>query len=262
MASDRVLDDSRDTHLSSGADFENPERDSVGRSKVESFGRNAPWAPLGMRKGAAPWVHGGAKSRRGLDFGGKVEFLDQNVSESYSNSGQLSATDEERPKAAVEISSESGKSSVSLIVDELKNSLVQDCTSLDDSICSDEVDNVVASNSDSDVVKLTCSVRLPWERVNGGGDRGRLRSNTELAEKTIPEDELRRLRNVALRMKERMKVGAAGVTEAVVESIHKKWKMDEVVKLWFEGPPTLHMKRTHEILEVSLALTLYLVSDF
>ena len=51
-------------------------------------------------------------------------------------------------------------------------------------------------------------------------------------------------------MKERIKVGPGGVTQDVVESIHRKWKVDEVVKMRFEGPPSLNMKRTHDILEV------------
>ncbi|MCI32562.1 chloroplastic-like group IIA intron splicing facilitator, partial [Trifolium medium] len=37
------------------------------------------------------------------------------------------------------------------------------------------------------------------------------RSNTELAERLIPEHELRRLRNIALRMVERFSVGVAGL---------------------------------------------------
>lgn len=87
--------------------------------------------------------------------------------------------------------------------------------------------------------------RLPWMPENDSDKR----SKTELAEKTIPEHELKRLRNVALRMKERIKVGAAGVTEALVDAIHDKWKIDEVVKLKFEGAPSLNMKRIHEVLE-------------
>ncbi|KAK4396908.1 CRM-domain containing factor CFM3, chloroplastic/mitochondrial [Sesamum angolense] len=53
----------------------------------------------------------------------------------------------------------------------------------------------------------------------------------------------------SLRMVERMKVGAAGVTQALVDAIHEKWKDEEVVKLKFEGPPSKNMRRTHEILE-------------
>ncbi|GMP55211.1 hypothetical protein CsSME_00020094 [Camellia sinensis var. sinensis] len=96
------------------------------------------------------------------------------------------------------------------------------------------------------------SMRLPWERKSdlGSVDGDRLRKrNTILPEKLIPENELKRLRNVALRMVERIKVGAAGVTQALVDSIHDKWKEDEVVKLKFEGLPTLNMKRIHETLE-------------
>ncbi|OMO67280.1 hypothetical protein CCACVL1_20639 [Corchorus capsularis] len=89
------------------------------------------------------------------------------------------------------------------------------------------------------------------ERGLGEGDtwRRKKRSNTQMAEKMIPEHELRRLRNVALRMVQRTKVGVAGITEALVEHIHERWKFDEVVKLKFEGPLSLNMRRTHEILE-------------
>lgn len=121
------------------------------------------------------------------------------------------------------------------------------------------------SNTEDFVQKLG-PVLLPWERVEenddvlpwereeedgeefSGGRMGR-RSNTELAERTIPEPELRRLRYTALRMKERIKVGPGGVTQDIVEKIHMKWKVDEVVKMRFEGPPSLNMKRTHELLE-------------
>jgi len=109
------------------------------------------------------------------------------------------------------------------------------------------------SNAEAFVQKLG-PVLLPWEREEeddeafGGGKAGR-RSNTELAERTIPEHELRRLRDAALRMKERIKVGPGGVTQDIVENIHRKWRVDEVVKMRFEGPPSLNMKRTHDLLE-------------
>ncbi|XP_074269396.1 CRM-domain containing factor CFM3, chloroplastic/mitochondrial [Silene latifolia] len=106
-------------------------------------------------------------------------------------------------------------------------------------------------NSESDSRDSSLD-RLPWssERDDKEVDEARRKkSKTELAEKTIPEHELNRLRNVALRMKERIKVGDAGVTQAVVDEIHEKWKIDEVVKLKFEGAPAFSMKRSHEILE-------------
>ncbi|KAJ0016605.1 hypothetical protein Pint_12030 [Pistacia integerrima] len=51
-----------------------------------------------------------------------------------------------------------------------------------------------------------CSNRAPWRRdTDNEGDKRR-RNNTELVERMIPEHELRRLRNVSLRMLERIKV--------------------------------------------------------
>ncbi|KEH32512.1 putative RNA-binding, CRM domain-containing protein [Medicago truncatula] len=75
------------------------------------------------------------------------------------------------------------------------------------------------------------------------------RSNTELAEKFIPEHELRRLRNMALRMVERFSVGVAGITQELVDAIHEKWMVDEVVKFKFDSPLSANMKRAHQILE-------------
>ncbi|KAK3133169.1 hypothetical protein QOZ80_6AG0533250 [Eleusine coracana subsp. coracana] len=116
--------------------------------------------------------------------------------------------------------------------------------------------NVVIEQSSGaeDSVQKLGPVLLPREREDDddeafGADRQGKRSNTELAERTIPEHELRRLRDVALRMKERMKIGPGGVTQDIVETIHRKWKVDEVVKMRFEGPPSLNMKRTHDLLE-------------
>ncbi|MED6109263.1 hypothetical protein PIB30_031808 [Stylosanthes scabra] len=80
------------------------------------------------------------------------------------------------------------------------------------------------------------------------GERKR-RKNTALAERVIPEHELRRLRNIALRMVERFEVGATGITQELVASIHEKWRDGEVVKLKFEGPLAANMKRAHYILE-------------
>ncbi|KFK29529.1 chloroplastic group iia intron splicing facilitator chloroplastic-like [Arabis alpina] len=88
--------------------------------------------------------------------------------------------------------------------------------------------------------------------IDSGEEKGIWRakkSNTVEAERIVPEHELRRLRKVALRMIERIKVGSAGITQALVEAIHEKWEVDEVVKLKFHEPCSRNMKRTHEILE-------------
>jgi hypothetical protein len=138
------------------------------------------------------------------------------------------------------------RSSVSSIVNTLRNSMEE----------SDQ--SATSGRSDAeDFVQKLGPVLLPWEReeVNAFvGDRRGKHTNAELAERTIPEPELRRLRDVALRMKERMRVGPGGVTQAVVETIHSKWRVEEVVKMRFEGPPSLNMKRTHELLEVPIAM--------
>ncbi|ERN01418.1 hypothetical protein AMTRI_Chr03g147650 [Amborella trichopoda] len=89
-------------------------------------------------------------------------------------------------------------------------------------------------------------VRFPWQREVSVR---KTRSRTSLAELTLPASEIRRLTNLALRMKGRTKIKGAGVTQAIVDSIHKKWKSEEIVRIKCEGAPTLNMKRSHEILE-------------
>lgn len=121
--------------------------------------------------------------------------------------------------------------------------------------------------------------RFPWEkpkeREYADGVSTRRRSMASLAELTLPESELRRLRNLTFMKKHKMKIGGGGVTQAVVDIIHEKWKSSEIVRLKIEGPPALNMKRMHEILEVCflcssfsclfmkfLAFVKYLLFDF
>ncbi|XWS39236.1 hypothetical protein CRYUN_Cryun18bG0033200 [Craigia yunnanensis] len=98
-------------------------------------------------------------------------------------------------------------------------------------------------------------VRFPWEkrkkeeeeeegRWTAGGD-----NKTSLAELTLPETELRRLKNLTFRTKSKMRIKGAGVTQEVVDTIHEKWKTMEIVRLKIEGAPALNMKRMHEILD-------------
>ncbi|KAK7329685.1 hypothetical protein VNO77_23860 [Canavalia gladiata] len=84
-------------------------------------------------------------------------------------------------------------------------------------------------------------------RVNGERKMGR--STTELAERLIPQHELRRLRKVALRTMERFEVGVRGITQELVASVHQKWRNNEVVKFKFDIPLSTNMKRAHQILE-------------
>lgn len=94
-------------------------------------------------------------------------------------------------------------------------------------------------------------MRFPWERNDPDEARRSLdsRKNRSLAELTLPQSELSRLRNLALRIKNRMRVTRAGVTQQVLEAIREKWKTSEVVRLKVEGPLALNMRRAHEILE-------------
>ncbi|KAK2647185.1 hypothetical protein Ddye_022380 [Dipteronia dyeriana] len=104
-----------------------------------------------------------------------------------------------------------------------------------------------------EVVGSDGEVKFPWEKPKekeGNGEWSvKTKSRTSLAELTLPEPELRRLKNLTFQTKSKTKVGGAGVTQAIVDAIHEKWKMSEIVRLKIEGAPALNMKRMHEILE-------------
>ncbi|XP_057536652.1 CRM-domain containing factor CFM3A, chloroplastic/mitochondrial-like isoform X2 [Amaranthus tricolor] len=96
-------------------------------------------------------------------------------------------------------------------------------------------------------------VRFPWEKpaskLEEAKNSVKMRSRTYMAELTLPESELSRLKHLTLKTKQKVKIGGSGVTQTVVDAIHEKWKSSEVVRLKVEGPPALNMKRMHEILE-------------
>ena len=73
-----------------------------------------------------------------------------------------------------------------------------------------------------------------------------------MAELTLPEPELRRLRHAAMRIKSKTQVGGAGVTREIVAKIKEKWRTDEVVRVKVNGTPALNMRLYHEILEVCI----------
>ncbi|OVA16249.1 RNA-binding [Macleaya cordata] len=70
-----------------------------------------------------------------------------------------------------------------------------------------------------------------------------------LAELTIPQEELRRLRKIGIALTKKLKVGVAGITEGIVNGIHERWRRSEVVKIKCEDLCKLNMKRTHDLLE-------------
>lgn len=75
-----------------------------------------------------------------------------------------------------------------------------------------------------------------------------------VAELTVPEEELRRLRSAGIRLRKKIIVGKAGITEGIVNGIHERWRRLEVVKIKCEDLCRINMKRTHETLEVGFAL--------
>lgn len=97
-------------------------------------------------------------------------------------------------------------------------------------------------------------VKFPWEKPKGKGEEGKLslknQNKSSLAQLTLPPSEVWRLRKLTFQIKSKTKIGGAGVTQAVVDAIHEKWKTSEIVRLKIEGAPALNMKRMHEILEV------------
>ncbi|XP_015573686.1 CRM-domain containing factor CFM2, chloroplastic isoform X2 [Ricinus communis] len=70
-----------------------------------------------------------------------------------------------------------------------------------------------------------------------------------LAELSLSEEELRRLRRIGIAEKRKLKVGKAGITEGIVNGIHERWRRSEVVKIVCEDLCRMNMKRTHDLLE-------------
>lgn len=101
-------------------------------------------------------------------------------------------------------------------------------------------------------------MKLPWERSDdeaekSEGEVGVLRKRRvkapTLAELTIEDEELRRLRRMGMYLRERINVPKAGITQAVLEKIHDKWKKEELVRLKFHEVLARDMKTAHEIVE-------------
>ncbi|PRQ16555.1 putative RNA-binding, CRM domain-containing protein [Rosa chinensis] len=103
-------------------------------------------------------------------------------------------------------------------------------------------------------------VALPWEKEEEeeelsedeevkGLRRARRSKAPSLAELTIEDEELRRLRRLGMFLRERISVPKAGITQAVLEKIHDKWRKEELVRLKFHEVLAHDMKTAHEIVE-------------
>ncbi|KAI4347186.1 hypothetical protein L6164_008021 [Bauhinia variegata] len=111
-------------------------------------------------------------------------------------------------------------------------------------------DTILAEDKSDEMV-------LPWERDGEKDeaeelDRG-LRKRREkaptLAELTLEDEELRRLRRMGMLVKEKISVPKAGLTQAVLDKIHDKWRKGEVVRLKFNEVLARDMKTAHEIVQ-------------
>lgn len=99
---------------------------------------------------------------------------------------------------------------------------------------------------------------LPWERdqdtdggmdeEEGGAKRKRVKAPS-LAELTMDDAELRRLRGMGMTLRDRITVPKAGVTQAVTEKIHDAWRKSELVRLKFHEDLANDMKTAHELVE-------------
>ncbi|KAH1057058.1 hypothetical protein J1N35_035123 [Gossypium stocksii] len=190
--------------------------------------------PLPSRVIAAPWSHGRKFSEPHFDFVPESPEFESQIEVSFANEKPIDFVGDriEKPE---------------LLEEEISFNKQKPTLSAHKKIAAVEGINEVVSSRQN--LEVSTSGSNEGGSIEGDGKRGKKKSNTEMAERMIPEHELRRLRNIALRMVERTKVGAAGITQALVEHIHERWKLDEVIKLKFEEPLSLNMKRTHEVLE-------------
>ncbi|XP_052179574.1 CRM-domain containing factor CFM3, chloroplastic/mitochondrial [Diospyros lotus] len=95
---------------------------------------------------------------------------------------------------------------------------------------------------------------LPWERAEDRESEEEVKKKRTvkaptLAELTIEDAELRRLRRLGMMIRERISVPKAGVTGAVLEKIHDQWRKSELVRLKFHESLAHDMKTAHEIVE-------------
>ncbi|KAK6914031.1 RNA-binding, CRM domain [Dillenia turbinata] len=97
-------------------------------------------------------------------------------------------------------------------------------------------------------------IQFPWEKPAAVLEEEkrnsvRQKSRSSVAEMTLPQSELIRLKNLYFRMKQKTKIGSGGVTQEIVDVIHEKWKTSEIVRLKCEGNAALNMRQIHQILE-------------
>ncbi|XP_042491281.1 CRM-domain containing factor CFM3, chloroplastic/mitochondrial isoform X2 [Macadamia integrifolia] len=136
-----------------------------------------------------------------------------------------------------------GDDAVMLTGDEKLGDLLKRTWSRPDSVVSDDKNNE--------------GMVLPWERddeESGDEEEMGLKKKRKvkaptLAELTIEDAELRRLRTLGMTLRERINIPKAGVTQAILEKIHEKWGKSELVRLKFHETLAHDMKTAHELVE-------------
>lgn len=102
---------------------------------------------------------------------------------------------------------------------------------------------------------------LPWKRVEeeerGGVEEEGFKKRTvkapSLAELTLEDELLRRLRREGMRVRERISVPKAGLTQEVMDKIHERWRKEELVRLKFHEELAKNMRLAHQLVEVSFS---------
>ncbi|CAL0332547.1 unnamed protein product [Lupinus luteus] len=112
--------------------------------------------------------------------------------------------------------------------------------------------------------KVNGELVLPWEREEyevvdkkekdkgeegENGFRKRRAKAPSLAELTLEDELLRRLRREGMTVRERINVPKAGLTQDVMDKIHKTWRREELVRLKFHEELARDMKTAHKIVE-------------
>ncbi|PIA63604.1 hypothetical protein AQUCO_00201151v1 [Aquilegia coerulea] len=151
-------------------------------------------------------------------------------------------SDDEEEEEEVELDEENGN--VGYTGEEKLGDLLQRNWGRPDTIIDDEEDE---------------QMLLPWERpesefkssreVEGKKLNDRRVKAPTLAELTIEDVELRRLRTQGMTLRERINIAKAGVTTVIVEKIHEKWRKSELVRLKFHETLANDMRTAHEIVE-------------
>ena len=118
-------------------------------------------------------------------------------------------------------------------------------------------DHPVPRRASDDPEQPMQNAKFPWEKDDEEGEDEEIVENKKkvkppsMAELTIPEPELRRLRTLGLQVQGRLKIGRLGVTPGIVEAIHDRWRSCEIAKVRCDAPLSMNMKKAHEDLEVS-----------